>query len=176
MQWGTWGVPGRGGARSKGGYAPSGCRHIFLVLESLHSVHVFIRLQKDALRLYAVGLRRVQLMLENQGHLRVQQRVGIGEVWMRRQESDSACVAHKWHDGSAAHRAPASTSLRLHRAPWSLPYEPSRTEPRRRRGASRPASRSAHRVAPAGLPGGGVNHVTYAGTLERQTRLSRFTR
>ena len=71
------------------------------------------------------------------------------------------CRAHKWHDGSAAHRAPASTSLRLHRAPWSLPYEPSRTEPRRLRGASRTASRSAHRVAaPLACPGGGVNHVT----------------
>ena len=128
---GMWGVPCWGGARSKGGHALSDLLNIFLVLESLHAVHVFIRLQKDALRLYVVGLRRVQLVLENQGHLRVQQRVGIVEVWMRRQGRVTQCVAHKWNDGSAAHRAPASTSLRLHRDPCSLPCEPSRTEPRR---------------------------------------------
>lgn len=82
----------RGGAGSKGGHALSDLGDRLLVLESLHSVHVFIRLQKDALRLYTIGLRRVQLVLENQGHLRVQQGVRIVEVWVRRQERGSVSL------------------------------------------------------------------------------------
>jgi hypothetical protein len=109
-------IGGGGGAGSKGGHALSDLGDRFLVLEPLHSVHVFIRLQKYALRLYTGDLRRVQLVFENQGHLRVQQGVGIVEVWLRRQESDSARFRAN-PGGSAAHRAPASEHPNLHRAP-----------------------------------------------------------